>query len=37
MIETGDFTFDNRLVSAQETEEDTGLELPCLNISGRIK
>lgn len=26
MIETGDFTFDNRLVSAQETEEDTGLE-----------
>lgn len=26
MIETGDFTFDNRLVSAQETEEDTTLE-----------
>ncbi len=26
MIETGDFTFDNRLVTAQETEEDTGLE-----------
>ncbi|MBR1529536.1 MAG: Holliday junction branch migration DNA helicase RuvB [Oscillospiraceae bacterium] len=26
MIETGDFSFDNRLVSAEETEEDTGLE-----------
>ena len=26
MIETGDFHFDNRLVTAQETEEDTGLE-----------
>ncbi len=26
MIETGDFNFDHRLVSAQETEEDSGLE-----------
>ncbi len=26
MIETGDFSFDNRLVSAEETEEDSGLE-----------
>ncbi|MBR4318426.1 MAG: Holliday junction branch migration DNA helicase RuvB [Oscillospiraceae bacterium] len=26
MIETGDFTFDNRLVSAQETEEDSVIE-----------
>ena len=26
MIETGDFSFDNRLVSAQETEEDSGIE-----------
>ncbi len=26
MIETGDFTFDNRLVSAQETEEDSAIE-----------
>jgi len=26
MIETGDFSFDNRLVSAEATDEDTGLE-----------
>lgn len=26
MIETGDFKFDNRLVSTQELEEDTGIE-----------